>query len=295
MTNILSQLVEQQGQASINQPRDPEMGQDRALEKFQKFSPPKFLGGPDPEGAERWLETMINIFAALNYAENKQVQFAIFQFEVMEQRRVQRFVQGLNVEIQEALAAAQINTFTEVLEKAQRIEIVRAQVRGFHAKRRGAPGGSQGQDQGKLDKPPSKMGREDGGEEISGTPKGITSRGASGGRGQARGASQGDQTPVPRVSCGYCGKSNHTEDNCWRKARKCLRCGSTEHQIANSPLISYTQPTDTSNLKQPNRGGDKSRVPARVYALGHQGTMHVFPCLATLLANGEIWELKNDM
>ena len=35
-----------------------------------------------------------------------------------EQRRVRRFVQGLNVEIQEALAAAQINTFTEVLEKA---------------------------------------------------------------------------------------------------------------------------------------------------------------------------------
>ena len=57
-----------------------------------------------------------------------------------EQRRVRRFVQGLNVEIQEALAAAQINTFSEVLEKAQRIEIARAQVRAFHAKRRGAPG-----------------------------------------------------------------------------------------------------------------------------------------------------------
>ena len=51
-----------------------------------------------------------------------------------EPRKVRRFVQGLNVEIQEALAAAQINTFTEVLEKAQRIEIVRAQVRNFHAK-----------------------------------------------------------------------------------------------------------------------------------------------------------------
>ena len=38
---------------------------------------------------------------------------------VMEQRRVRRFIQGLNVEFQEALAAAQINTFTEALEKAQ--------------------------------------------------------------------------------------------------------------------------------------------------------------------------------
>ena len=35
-----------------------------------------------------------------------------------EPRKVRRFVQGFNVEIQEALAAAQINTFTEVLEKA---------------------------------------------------------------------------------------------------------------------------------------------------------------------------------
>ena len=43
-----------------------------------------------------------------------------------EQRRVRRFMQGLDVEIQEALAAAQINTFTEVLEKVQRIEIARA-------------------------------------------------------------------------------------------------------------------------------------------------------------------------
>ena len=31
--------------------------------------------------AERWLETMINIFAALNYAKDRQVQFAIFQFD----------------------------------------------------------------------------------------------------------------------------------------------------------------------------------------------------------------------
>ena len=81
MTNILARLVEQQGQTLVNQPRDPEMGQDRALERFQKFSPPKFLGGPDPEVAERWLEIMINIFAALNYVEERQVHFAIFQFE----------------------------------------------------------------------------------------------------------------------------------------------------------------------------------------------------------------------
>ena len=76
-----------------------------------------------------------------------------------EQRRVRRFVQGLNVEIQEALVAAQINIFTEI---------------------------------------------------------------------------------IPHSFYGYCGKNNHTEDNCWRKARKYLWCGNAEHQIATCPLFGET-------------------------------------------------------
>ena len=56
------------------------MGEDRALERFQKSVPHKFLGGPDQETTEQWLEAMINIFAALNYTEQRQVNFAVFQF-----------------------------------------------------------------------------------------------------------------------------------------------------------------------------------------------------------------------
>ena len=58
---------------------------------------------------------------------------------------MRRFVQGLNVEIQETLAAAQINTFIEVLEKTQRIEIARVQVKAFHARKKGVSSGDQGQ------------------------------------------------------------------------------------------------------------------------------------------------------
>ena len=122
------------------------------------------------------------------------------------------------------MAAAQINTFTEVLEKAQRIEIARAQVKAFHAKKRGVLGGSQGQEQGDLDMSPSKVDRGNSGEQISGTPKEVTARGTAGRRGQTRGVSQGGQTTGPPGTCGYYGKSYHTEDNCWRKTRKCLRC-----------------------------------------------------------------------
>ena len=41
---------------------------------------------------------------------------------VTERRRVRRFIQGLNLEMQDALVAVQVHTFTEALEKAQRIE-----------------------------------------------------------------------------------------------------------------------------------------------------------------------------
>ena len=63
------------------------------------------------------------------------------------------------MKIQETLAAPQINTFTKVLEKIQRIEIARAQVRDFHAKRRGAPARGQGQLHGDLCMPPFKVSR----------------------------------------------------------------------------------------------------------------------------------------
>ncbi|XP_027150293.1 UDP-glycosyltransferase 71E1-like [Coffea eugenioides] len=72
MTNILTRLVDQQGQIPVNQPQNPEIGENRALERFQKFIPPKFLGRSNPDVAEQWFEAMINIFAALNYTEQRQ-------------------------------------------------------------------------------------------------------------------------------------------------------------------------------------------------------------------------------
>ncbi|XP_071902695.1 uncharacterized protein [Coffea arabica] len=48
-----------------------------------------------------------------------------------DRKRIRRFVQGLNVEIQEALAAAQLDTFSQTLEKAQRIETARESGESF--------------------------------------------------------------------------------------------------------------------------------------------------------------------
>ena len=58
------------------------------------------------------------------------------------QRRVRRFIQGLNVKIQKDLAVTQINTFSDVVDKALRAENARLQVRNFQVRKRGFSGGS---------------------------------------------------------------------------------------------------------------------------------------------------------
>ena len=69
MTDILERLAERQGPGPVNQHGAQERGEDRGLERFLKFAPPKFLGGPEPEIVENWLERMTNIFDALDYTE----------------------------------------------------------------------------------------------------------------------------------------------------------------------------------------------------------------------------------
>ncbi|XP_027184026.1 uncharacterized protein LOC113782333 [Coffea eugenioides] len=240
MTDLLAHVVEHQGQHPVHQPANPGNhieGEDRAHERFQKFSPPKFLGGPDPDVVERWLEKIIDIFAALHYTEErrekKEDEFIrlrkgtqiVAEYEsqftrlskfapeliVTEQRRVRRFIQGLNVEIQKDLVVAQINTFSEAVEKALRVENARLQVRNFQVRKRRFPGSSSGQ--GEKGNPP-KSGRETGGVRPPGMSRGTSPRGGPVGRGQQRSGSQGSSASVSRGPCGYCGKPNHMKDNC---------------------------------------------------------------------------------
>ncbi|XP_027174390.1 uncharacterized protein LOC113774009 [Coffea eugenioides] len=245
-------MVNQQAQGQGGNPGNPgnnvgnQEGEDRALEWFQKFAPPKFIGEPNPDLAKGWLDRMSDIFAALEYSEERQISFVVFQFEeaarawwnviktkwereqtpwtwvsftrefnekylppivqerheddfirlrqgassvaeyeiqftklsrfapnlvLTEQKRIRRFIQGLNVEIQEALAAAQLNTFSQALEKAQRIETARGQVKAFQNRKRRQPSSSNFTDgQSSRNEPSSKMGRGTDGPRPAGTP-----------------------------------------------------------------------------------------------------------------------------
>nr|XP_027118547.1 uncharacterized protein LOC113735755 [Coffea arabica] len=221
-----------------------------------------------------------------------------------EQRRVRRFTQGLNVEIQKDLAVAQIHTFSNAVEKALRVENARLQVRNFQVKKRGFSASSS--TQGDKGTPP-KFGRGAGGGRQPGMTRGTPPRGGHNGRGPQKSTSQGSSASVARGPCGFCGKPNHTEDNCWRKERRCLRCGSAEHQIANCPVLPRearaTTQSSKANSGQSKVEGTKPKVLARVYSLEQQqvpdpsgvveevSTPTGNQCLITgsMYANCEIW------
>ena len=58
MADLLERMINQQGQDQANNAGNPrnnmsnQEGEDRVLEWFQKFAPPKFIGGPNPDLAE---------------------------------------------------------------------------------------------------------------------------------------------------------------------------------------------------------------------------------------------------
>ena len=43
ITDVLECLAERQGPELVNQPRNQKRGEDRALERFLKFTPPRFM------------------------------------------------------------------------------------------------------------------------------------------------------------------------------------------------------------------------------------------------------------
>ncbi|XP_071924874.1 uncharacterized protein [Coffea arabica] len=137
-------MVNQQGQGQgqhAGNPGDNAGNNDRenrALERFHKFAPPKFVGGPNPDIAEvqeKREDEFIRLRQGTSSVAEYETQFTkLSRFApdlvLTEQKRICRFIQGLNVELQEALAAAQVDTFSQALEKSQRIEAARGQQEG---------------------------------------------------------------------------------------------------------------------------------------------------------------------
>ena len=144
--------------------------------------------------------------------ETKFTKLSKFASELVatERRRVRRFIQELNLKIQKALAAVQVNTFTKALEKAQRIEDAKAQVKAFQTRKRGASGSVYEESSEKI--APSKV------QKVNPSPHPPWTLGALDERSTKESQighgkiSQESQKVASHLACGYCGKANHTEN-----------------------------------------------------------------------------------
>ncbi|XP_071939140.1 uncharacterized protein [Coffea arabica] len=132
---------------------------------------------------------------------------------------------------------------------------------------------------------------------MSGISRGAPSRGGEVRRDQ-RGGFQCGSGSASRGPCGYCGKPNHAEDNCWKKG-KCLRCRSADHQLATCPVLKQDG-KGSQQLPRTSSGpikvdGTKPKVSAQVYSLEPQqipdpsevveGTIPVFYRFAKVLVD----------
>ncbi|MQM22624.1 hypothetical protein Taro_055679, partial [Colocasia esculenta] len=79
------------------------------------------------------------------------------------------------------------------------------------------------------------------------------------------------QRPSDKKECPHCGRT-HSGTECWKIAVKCLKCGSTEHQIRDCPGLQQSllrgapAPAAAPVTEKPGR----PRAQARVYALARE-------------------------
>ena len=121
-----------------------------------------------------------------------------------EEKRRKRFLQGLSIEIQDALVTARVETYVEMVEMAQRVENSKVKVREFHNARKAGPrpwaNRRAGPSQGVVRPPQQKS--------VGGMPQ--KRPGGTGTAPPAKGNTMG-------ILCNYCGKGSHSENECWKK------------------------------------------------------------------------------
>ena len=153
-----------------------------------------------------------------------------------EEKHKRHFLQGLTLEIQDALTTARLGTYVEAVEMAQRTENSKAQLREYRKSQEVGFNKETGLKRNPFQNPISLFS-----EEPGETP-------------YKRPYSQGHETDVKRkvarTGCQHCGRNNH-EEECWWKAGKCLKCGSPKHRIGVCLMIKENpkiEPQDMTSI-----------------------------------------------
>ncbi|MQL74499.1 hypothetical protein Taro_006864 [Colocasia esculenta] len=218
---------------------------------FRSLNPPRFSGSPDPDEAENWQEEIEWIFQerkAAEFAALKQKGISVTEYEAQfarlavyaphlvgtERLKANRFMDGLRPTLIERLGPHNIQTYTEMVQRAQLVEDTIAKVEGMRGKdnskpvfvKKGAPNIAptfRNTNVNNNNKRPN--GRRD----VVGDKKVKV---------------EGRQLTE---NCKFCDKLGHRTEECWKKLGACLRCGGRDHRIPDCPMMK-DQPGKAQNV-----------------------------------------------
>ncbi|MQM21921.1 hypothetical protein Taro_054968 [Colocasia esculenta] len=143
-----------------------------------------------------------------------------------ERLKANRFMDGLRPMFIERLGPHNIQTYTEMVQRAQLVEDTMAKVEGMRGK--------------DISRPTFiKIGAVD----TTGTFPNNNNNNYNNNKRTTTGKdySMEKKIKVEETTmveyCKFCNKPGHQADKCWKKAGACLRCGSHEHCIPNCPML----------------------------------------------------------
>ena len=167
-------------------------------------------------------------------------------------------MQGLRVELLEALAASRQGSYAEMVESAQRVEEAKKATRESQMRQRG----NMNWNRRPIGGPSSVAGQRNQARRF--VPRQNL-------RGMVPSNPPNARTSLP--ICSFCERKGHEEKDCWKKAGKCLLCGSSEHLVPQCPQRSVVNPNPLPPSGSKRKDGDddrsrnKPKVPARVFAM----------------------------
>ncbi|MQL79304.1 hypothetical protein Taro_011742 [Colocasia esculenta] len=140
-----------------------------------------------------------------------------------ERLKANRFMDGLRPMFIEKLGPHNIQTYTEMVQRAQQVEDTMAKVEGMRGK--------------DISKPTlTKRGAVDTTGTFPNNNDNNNKRPTTGKDYSMEKKIKVEETTMVEY-CNFCNKPGHRAEECWKKAGACLRCGSRDHRLSNCPML----------------------------------------------------------
>ncbi|MQM05792.1 hypothetical protein Taro_038608, partial [Colocasia esculenta] len=206
-------------QAPAPVPQEHGHGGPSIMERFKRMDPPSFKGESQPLLAESWMREVEKIFRAIR----REPMFGgppyyVLGTRMVPLRKAKKFVMGLKPSLRSRLVAFDHRTLDEALNAACRQE---SEMDQYLEEKRAAL---------KRSAPPFQ--RQDKKKAVYQLPQHPVATSSQ----QAVTPQSPSFRPNDKKMCPHCGRA-HRGTDCWKLAGKCLKCGSTEHQIRDYPRL----------------------------------------------------------